>query len=97
MMRTSVWQNRISSSGINIPVLQAFKQCSTIHVSPWSRLEKELEQLENGISASSTKENMAEETTRVVVKEEKLPHTPKVRTSFFLSSRSPHRVVVRME
>ncbi|XP_058019282.1 paralemmin-1 isoform X2 [Ahaetulla prasina] len=41
------------------------------------RLEKELEQLENGISASSTKENMAEETTRVVVKEEKLPHTPK--------------------
>uniref|UniRef100_A0A8C5RX88 Paralemmin-1 n=1 Tax=Laticauda laticaudata TaxID=8630 RepID=A0A8C5RX88_LATLA len=41
------------------------------------RLEKELEQLENGISASSTKENMAEETTRMVVKEEKLPHTPK--------------------
>ncbi|KAM3856054.1 paralemmin-1 isoform 2-T4 [Vipera latastei] len=41
------------------------------------RLEKELEQLENGISASSTKENVAEETTRVVVKEEKLPHTPK--------------------
>ncbi|XP_070603592.1 paralemmin-1 isoform X3 [Erythrolamprus reginae] len=41
------------------------------------RLEKELEQLENGISASSTKENIAEETTRVVVKEEKLPHTPK--------------------
>ncbi|KAL7992890.1 hypothetical protein Chor_017146, partial [Crotalus horridus] len=61
------------------------------------RLEKELEQLENGISASSTKENMAEETTRVVVKEEKLPHTPKVRTSFFLSTWSPYRVVVRME
>ncbi|KAM6465899.1 paralemmin-1 isoform 1-T1 [Liasis olivaceus] len=40
------------------------------------RLEKELEQLENGISASSTKENMIEE-TRVVAKEEKLPHTPK--------------------
>ncbi|XP_007436878.1 paralemmin-1 isoform X2 [Python bivittatus] len=40
------------------------------------RLEKELEQLENGISASSTKENMVEE-TRVVAKEEKLPHTPK--------------------
>lgn len=40
------------------------------------RLEKELEQLENGISASSTKENMAEE-ARVVAKEEKLPHTPK--------------------
>ncbi|XP_063003332.1 paralemmin-1 [Elgaria multicarinata webbii] len=40
------------------------------------RLEKDLEQLENGISASSTKENMADE-TRVGTKEEKLPHTPK--------------------
>ncbi|XP_032992718.1 paralemmin-1 isoform X2 [Lacerta agilis] len=40
------------------------------------RLEKELEQLENGISASSTKENMAEE-TRGVGKEEKAPRTPK--------------------
>ncbi|XP_062815284.1 paralemmin-1 isoform X3 [Anolis carolinensis] len=37
------------------------------------RLEKELEQLENGISASSTKENVAEETA----KEEKLQLTPK--------------------
>lgn len=40
------------------------------------RLEKELEQLENGISASSTKENVAEE-SNVVTKEEKLAHTPK--------------------
>ncbi|XP_060640891.2 paralemmin-1 isoform X2 [Anolis sagrei] len=37
------------------------------------RLEKELEQLENGISASSTKESVAEETA----KEEKLQLTPK--------------------
>uniref|UniRef100_A0A803TT10 Paralemmin n=1 Tax=Anolis carolinensis TaxID=28377 RepID=A0A803TT10_ANOCA len=41
------------------------------------RLEKELEQLENGISASSTKENVAEETA----KEEKLQLTPKVSPS----------------
>ncbi|XP_077778094.1 paralemmin-1 isoform X3 [Podarcis muralis] len=40
------------------------------------RLEKELEQLENGISASSTKENMAEE-TRAGGKEDKAPRTPK--------------------
>nr|XP_034975687.1 paralemmin-1 isoform X1 [Zootoca vivipara] len=40
------------------------------------RLEKELEQLENGISASSTKENMAEE-MRGVGKEDKAPRTPK--------------------
>ncbi|XP_042299759.1 paralemmin-1-like, partial [Sceloporus undulatus] len=40
------------------------------------RLEKELELLENGISASSTKENMAEE-TRESAKEEKLQLTPK--------------------
>ncbi|XP_066491997.1 paralemmin-1 [Tiliqua scincoides] len=40
------------------------------------RLEKELEQLENGISASSTKENVSEEPT-VATKEEKLAHTPK--------------------
>uniref|UniRef100_A0A670KMZ4 Paralemmin-1 n=1 Tax=Podarcis muralis TaxID=64176 RepID=A0A670KMZ4_PODMU len=44
------------------------------------RLEKELEQLENGISASSTKENMAEE-TRAGGKEDKAPRTPKVRSS----------------
>nr|XP_020636742.1 paralemmin-1 isoform X6 [Pogona vitticeps] len=40
------------------------------------RLEKELELLENGISASSTQENVAEE-ARVVAREEKLPQTPK--------------------
>ncbi|XP_060131276.1 paralemmin-1 isoform X2 [Zootoca vivipara] len=40
------------------------------------RLEKELEQLENGISASSTKENMAEE-MRGVGKDDKAPRTPK--------------------
>ncbi|XP_053154444.1 paralemmin-1 isoform X4 [Hemicordylus capensis] len=40
------------------------------------RLEKELEQLENGISASSTKENVAEEGS-VAAKEERLVHTPK--------------------
>ncbi|KAH0625746.1 hypothetical protein JD844_033960 [Phrynosoma platyrhinos] len=40
------------------------------------QLEKELELLENGISASSTKENMAEE-TRESAKEEKLQLTPK--------------------
>lgn len=58
------------------------------------RLEKELEQLENGISASSTKENVAEEPT-MATKDEKTrtPKTPLGSVKDNKASNSPMKVL----